>query len=96
MNELEELRQENAELKKRLEVYEKEKPIFARRLKQARNEKGYTQEQLAKKLGIARITLTQYERAINEPLFQTLIKIADSLEISLDWLCGRTEKIKVE
>lgn len=93
MIELEKLQQENTELKQRLEKFEREKPIFASRLKKVRSEKGYTQQQLADKLGIARITLTQYERAVNEPKLSMIVKISTLLNVSLDWLCGRTEKM---
>ena len=64
------------------------KRTFSEHLKKARTKKGYTQQQLADKLGIARITLTQYERAVNEPNFSMLVKIAKLLNVSLDWLTG--------
>lgn len=70
------------------------KKTFADRLKQARKEKSYTQEQLAEKLGVARITLTQYERAVNEPNFSMLVKIAKILDVSLDWLAGLSDNKK--
>ena len=68
------------------------KRTFSERLKRARIDKGYTQQQLAEKLGIARITLTQYERTVNEPNFSMLVRIAKILNVSLDWLSGLSEK----
>ena len=93
MTELEKLQLENAEPKHQLEEFEKPKSIFANRLKQARKSAELTQLQLAERLGVARITLTQYERAVNEPNFSMLVKIAKLLNVSLDWLCGRTDKM---
>ena len=93
MTELEKLQQENAELKQRLEKYEKPKSIFARRLKQARTKKGCTQQQLADILKKKTMSVSQYETSRNEPVLSTLVKIADYLDVSLDWLCGRTDKI---
>jgi|GEM_PF-2996366 len=94
MNELEELRQENAKLKKRLEVYEdkSEKFIFANRLKQARKIAGMTQPQFAQKLGIVLSGVVAYEGGKREPSMSRLIQFADILDVSIDWLCGRTEK----
>ena len=94
MTELEKLQQENAELKQRLEKYEKPKFIFANRLKQARQEKGFTQKQLGEKVGKTQNAINLYEnssRLINK--IKTLVLIADALNVSLDWLCGRTDKM---
>lgn len=96
MSELEELRQENAELKKRLEVYENEKPIFASRLRQARHMAGINQTKLAKILGIVHSGVVAYESGKREPSMSRLIQFADIFNVSIDWLCGRTEKMKLE
>ena len=97
MNELEKLRQENAELQKRLEIYEKEseKSIFANRLKQARKMAGLTQSKLAKILGIVQSGVVAYEGGKRDPSMSKLILLADTLNVSLEWLCGRTEKMSV-
>lgn len=96
-NQLSDLENQIKEKKHSLtELKYSQQPIFAQRLRKARLNAELTQEQLAEKLSIAQITLTQYERAVIEPSFQNLTKIADSLNVSLDWLCGRTEKIKIE
>ena len=94
MTELEKLQQKNAELKKRLEKYEKPKSIFEMRLKQARKAKGFSQKQLGEKVGKTQNAINLYEnssRLINK--IKTLVLIADALNVSLDWLCGRTDKM---
>ena len=94
MTELEKLQQENAELKQRLEKYEKPKSIFEMRLKQARQEKRLTQKELGEKVGKTQNAITLYEnssRLISK--IKTLVLIADALNVSLDWLCGRTDKM---
>ena len=73
-------------------IQQKYRDTFANRLKQARTTAELTQLQLAKRLSVARITLTQYERAVNEPNFSMLIKMAKLLNVSLDWLTGLTKK----
>lgn len=61
---------------------------FSERLKQARNEKGYTQKQLAAELEMAAMTLSQYETRKREPSISILAKIAKKLNVSTDWLLG--------
>ena len=93
MTEFEKLQQENAELKQRLEKYEKPKSIFEMRLKQARVSAGLTQEKIAKRLLVAPQNYAAYEQGRREPKATSLLKIADALNVSLDWLCGRTDKM---
>ena len=67
--------------------------ILSSRLKEARNSKGLTIEQLAEKIGIQRQTLNYVE--LNKKgrglTITNLIKVADTLEVSLDYLLGRVK-----
>lgn len=63
--------------------------VFPQRLKQLRQKKGLTQQKLAEILGIKRNTYSDWENGKTEPGFENLIKLADLLEVSLDWLFGR-------
>lgn len=63
--------------------------IFPQRLKDLRLKKGLTQTELGKKLGVKQSTFTNWENGKREPNFETLIKLADLLEVSVDWLFGR-------
>ncbi|WP_269793394.1 helix-turn-helix transcriptional regulator [Streptococcus mitis] len=38
---------------------------------------------------VNRVTYTNWEKGKREPSFENLIKLADLLEVSLDWLFGR-------
>ena len=60
------------------------------KLKELRKEKHLTQEELANQLKIGRVNYCRYEQEQIEPDLQTLIKIADYYNVSLDYLCGRT------
>lgn len=64
---------------------------FNTRIKQLREDKGLTQEELAKALGIARPTLASWEIGRREPDFETTTKIADFFGVSVDYLLGRTD-----
>jgi len=48
-----------------------------------------TQLELAKEIAIARPTITNWERGIREPSFDTLIKLAEFFDVSADYLLGR-------
>lgn len=64
---------------------------FALRLKQTRKERGFTQKQMALELKIAERNYQRYESGENEPNLTDLCFIADFLNVSLDYLCGRSE-----
>ena len=64
---------------------------FGHRLRQARLEKGLTQDAIAKKLSLARTSYNRYESGQNDLTTPTIYRIADVLNISLDWLFGRKD-----
>ena len=61
-------------------------------LKELRKQNGSTQISLAKFLGIDQTTYSGYETGKSNPDINTLIKIADYFDVSLDYLCGRQNK----
>jgi len=63
-------------------------------LKEIREQKGISQELLAKMSGVPRGTLANIESHWTEPRISTAVKIADCLNISLDELVGRERKEK--
>jgi len=68
------------------------KNIFISNLKKLLNEKNITQKQIAKALKIDQSSISYLLNGITTPKFTTLISIADYFGVSLDWLCGRTDK----
>jgi transcriptional regulator with XRE-family HTH domain len=62
------------------------------RIAELRDQKGFTQEELAAMLGISRASLSHYEKNRREPDTNTLAKIADTFQVSIDYLVGRTTK----
>lgn len=59
------------------------------RISDLREQKGWTQEELAEKLGITRAALSHYEKNRRKPDFETLTTLADLFEVSIDFLVGR-------
>lgn len=68
------------------------KEILARRLKECRLEKGYTQAQAAIYSDITEHAYQNYELMARQPKLEILIRIADVYGVSLDYLVGRTDK----
>jgi transcriptional regulator with XRE-family HTH domain len=58
-----------------------------------RDQRGLTQEELSSSLGISRAALSHYEKNRREPDTETLGKIADLFQVSLDYLVGRTSQL---
>lgn len=61
------------------------------RIKQLRLDIRITQEDLARVLGKSRSTITDYEANNSLPDIETLQKLADFFEVSLDYLVGRSK-----
>jgi transcriptional regulator with XRE-family HTH domain len=64
---------------------------FGKRLRQLRKEKGLTQAELAKLLSIGESTVSFYESGKRQPDYETLIRLAEVFNVSVDYLLGRTE-----
>lgn len=63
---------------------------FGDRIKNLRLEKNMTQEDLSKILNVSRATVGRYETNERFPDKNTLKKIADTFEVSIDYLFERT------
>lgn len=61
------------------------------KIKMLRSENNMMQKELAKILNIAPPTLTNYEKDHREPNFETLKKLSEIFDVSIDWLLGVVE-----
>ncbi len=57
---------------------------FGKRLKECREKKGFTQEQLAEKTGMSVGYISSVERGASFPRFENLILLLNTLEVSAD------------
>ena len=64
------------------------KGTLGNRLARLRKERGYTQTELADKIGINRVLISDYERNRIRPHYEMIIHLAYALEISTDELLG--------
>lgn len=64
---------------------------FHQRLRQLRTARKLTQTRVAELLGVSPRVYTRWENGDANPLFGTVVKLADILDVSLDELAGRKE-----
>ena len=65
---------------------------FSERLKELRKQAHLTQVELANKLGIVQSSYADWERGKKKPTQENLVKIAQILNVSVDYLVGNSEK----
>jgi transcriptional regulator with XRE-family HTH domain len=62
------------------------KLLFGKRLRRLRRQADFTQEQLAERVGVSVEFISNMERGINAPSFETLEKLGVSLDIKVSEL----------
>ena len=62
---------------------------YGLRLKQLREQNGYSQEELAKLLNTSRSRIGMYEQGRRQPDFEMQEAIADLFNVTIDYLFGR-------
>lgn len=65
---------------------------FSTRLKELRKSMNLTQKQFAEIVGTNQVTLSAYENNSTNPSLEVVKNIATSCNVSIDWLCGLSEK----
>ena len=65
---------------------------FPARLREVRKQRKMTQEQLGKRVDVTKVSISCYENGSRTPDVETLEKIADALDVSVDYLLCRTEE----
>jgi transcriptional regulator with XRE-family HTH domain len=66
--------------------------MFSTRLRASRKRKNLSQEQLAKLVNTTKATISNYENQYSTPSNDTLVKLANILETTTDYLLGRTDQ----
>ena len=68
--------------------------MYFKRLKDIREDRNLTQEQVAKFLNMKQQQYSRYENGKNEIPFEYIIKLAQFYEVSIDYLAGLTNYSK--
>ena len=66
--------------------------MYFRRIRDLREDNDKKQVDVAQYLGIAQTVYSRYERGFQTMPVEHLLKLADLYGVSLDYLCGRTDK----
>lgn len=64
---------------------------FPQKLKELRKEKKLTQTELASKLNISQKLYSNWESGKAEPTLDNIIKLANILDVTVDYLLGRSD-----
>lgn len=64
---------------------------FGELLAKLRKEKGILQKELATYLNVTVATISNYEKGVHSPDYDTLVKLADFFDVSTDYLLQRTD-----
>jgi transcriptional regulator with XRE-family HTH domain len=75
-----------------LEEERRMKESLGMRIKLARTRRGLNQAALARAIGISKNSMNLIERDLSNPAFMWVQKIAETLNVSLDYLGGRKEQ----
>ena len=62
-------------------------------LRIARKDAGLTQVEIAQKINVSQQCYSDYENGKTDPDMNTLVMIADILQVSTDYLLGRTDEL---
>ncbi len=65
--------------------------IFPKRLLEARNSRDLSQDELAKRATLQPSAVSHFETGTRKPSFDNLKRLADALEVTADYLLGRTD-----
>lgn len=70
--------------------------ILRKRITKTRESKGMNQAELSAEAGITRAAISQIEKGHRVPTIPVLHRIAAVLEVSIDYLIGKTDKSELE
>ena len=68
--------------------------MLGKRLNETRKLKGFTAQQMADYLSITLSSYRMYESDKRRPSFESLIRISDKLDVTIDYLLGRDDFLK--
>lgn len=68
--------------------------MFNKRLRETRMKRGYTQQKMADSIGVALRSYQCYETGSRNPSLELLVQIANTLDVSTDYLLCRDEFMK--
>lgn len=78
------------------EVYTMYKASFGRKFTMLMNERGWKPDRAAEVFGVSPTMIVKYQNGENFPEGEALGRMADILDVSIDWMMGRSKSRKVQ
>ena len=69
---------------------------FGSNLRRARMDSGLTQQKTADAIGVTLRVYQSYEQGKHSPSLESLVRIADILGVTTDWLLGRSGEARAD
>ena len=66
---------------------------FSTRLRELRNERGISQQDLGKLVNMSKMAISHWESGHSEPSISQLVLLSDFFEVTVDYLIGKTDFI---
>lgn len=73
-----------------------DKEVLRKRITETREDQGLSQAELAEKAGVTPAAISQIEKGHRVPTIPVLHRIANVLNVSIDYLTGKTNKSELE
>ena len=70
--------------------------MLAERIREVRTARGMSQVELAKRIGVTKQSVSNWENDNIQPSIDMLARVADSLSVSTDYLLGRDDRQYIE
>jgi transcriptional regulator with XRE-family HTH domain len=67
--------------------------VFRRRILEVREKRGLTQAELGERAGLPPAAISHFETGGRKPSFENLVKLAEALRVSTDYLLGRSAEM---
>ncbi len=74
----------------------KEQNFFIKQFKKILYERGFTQQEFAEKLGVDQVMISQWMNAARNPSIKSIRKIAEVLEVPLNYFIETSEKKDID
>jgi transcriptional regulator with XRE-family HTH domain len=65
--------------------------LFAGRLKELRNERGLSQQDVGSFLNVSKMAVSHWEKGHSEPSIAQLVLLSDYFEVTVDYLVGKVD-----
>lgn len=73
-----------------------DKSIFSTNLKKLRQEHSLSQKDFGESISVSAMAISSYESGAKSPSIDTVYRIAETYNVSIDWLCGLSSRKQSE